>query len=136
MSVQIRFDAAGTLVRVPCVARRGRRRVRLRMALDSGATYVVIARSRLAALGYDLEAESGSVSLVTGTKPHAAPLAVLDSFGVHDCEERQVECAAYTMPAECHLDGVIGLNYLRRFRRVTPDFGRSVVRLEPREPAD
>ena len=133
MSVEVRFGAAGPLVRVPCVAQRGQRRVRLRMALDSGATYVVIARSRLTVLGYDLDREPGRVSLVTGAKPHEAPLVTLELFGVQGCEERRVECAAYTMPAEYHLDGVVGLNYLRRFRRVALDFDRNVVQFVRRD---
>jgi len=48
-------------------------------------------------------------------------------------EEANIEALCYTIPEEHGIDGVIGLNYLRRFRKIILDFENGVLTLERRE---
>ncbi len=128
--IQHPFDPQAPLLAFPCIARHGGRFINLWMALDCGATCVMVAQPRLSVLGYDMANVATSASFGDASQSHTAPLVTLDSFGIVGAEEPNIECLAYTLPAQYGLDGVIGLNYLRRFHRATLDFHSSVLTLE------
>ncbi|MBI3921214.1 MAG: hypothetical protein HY318_07340 [Armatimonadetes bacterium] len=91
---------------------------------------MTISRKWLEALGYDLAAAEQSVSFGDASQSHVARVVLLDCFGLSGAEEAEVECVAHTLPESYGLDGIIGLNYLCRFRKVTLDFGDSVLTLD------
>jgi predicted aspartyl protease len=124
------FNPQGPLLEFWCNVRHNGMQARLGMALDTGATWVTVAEARLTALGYDLANVTTSVPFGDASQSHIAPRVTLDSFGLVGAEEPDIECLAYTLPARYGIDGVIGLNYLRRFRRVTLDFDSGVLTLE------
>ncbi len=71
-----------------------------------------------------------TVSFGDASQSHLVPYVMLDSFGIAGAEEPNVECLAYTLPAEYGIDGLIGLNYLRRFKHVNLDLDAGVLTLE------
>jgi hypothetical protein len=58
------------------------------------------------------------------------PKVTLKSLSLETARQENVEALAYTLPEEYGIDGVIGLNFLRRFKRVTLDFEQGVITLE------
>ena len=124
------FNPQGNLLGFYCDARYGQTHARLWMALDTGASLVTVAEARLAALGYDLANVTNMMPFGDASQSHTAPCVTLDSFGIVGADEPDIACLAYTLPPQHGVDGVIGLNYLRRFRRVTLDFDSGVLTLE------
>jgi predicted aspartyl protease len=124
------FNPRASVLTFNCVARRGNLFVNLWMALDTGATWVMVAEQALQTLGYDLAHVATTVPFGDASLSHTAPLVILNAFGIAGAEEPDLECLAYTLPAAYGLDGVIGLNYMRRFRRVTLDFDGAMLLLE------
>lgn len=79
-------------------------------------------RDQLELLGFDLRSAPDNVTFGDASQAHTAPLVMLEWFGPIGTEEPGIECIAHTLPTQYGLDGLIGLNYLRRFKRVMFDF--------------
>jgi predicted aspartyl protease len=103
---------------------------RVWLALDTGASSVAIAKEILELIGYDLDATSERASFGDASQSHIVPKVTLKSLSLETARQENVEALAYTLPEEYGIDGVIGLNFLRRFKRVTLDFEQGVITLE------
>lgn len=101
-----------------------------RLALDTGASLVTLSRQVLEAIGYDLRTINNLESFGNASQIHTVPKVILTSFAIGPARQMNIEALCYSLPAEYGIDGVIGLNYLRRFKRVSLDFANGLLILE------
>lgn len=98
-------------------------------AVDTGATLVTIPRSAAKALGFDLRgAPLRRVATAGGVVE--APEVMLDAIEIDGWVETHVKAFVMDLPEQPHL-GLLGLNYLNRFR-VDMNTGAGELTLTPR----
>ena len=88
-----------------------------KLALDTGATITILSSNVILGAGYDL-ATGNEVRIVTGSAvPTARELVItrLDAIG-QSVKDLYVVC--HDLPDESGLDGLLGLNFLRKFDTV------------------
>lgn len=129
--IQLSFDPNANLLVFECEVE-GQFKTRAFLALDSGASNVILSEEILEDAGYDLDAVTRHETFGDASQSHTVPVVTLTALSVGPARQEDLEALAYTIPEEHGLDGVIGLNYLRRFRRVTLDFEAGLLTLEPR----
>lgn len=111
----MRLDPQANLIVVLVeVFGKGKSRI-LRMALDTGATYLMLPADVAQYLGYDLQKPKARISLTTASGTVQAPLIVLEKVKVLGQEARQVEAVCRDLPPASTMDGLLGLSFLKHF---------------------
>ena len=103
--------------------------VRLRLLLDTGASFSVVSREALALAGYDLAAEGMTTSLTTGSGTEAARQLFVKGFAALGLARADFPIVGYDLPAAAGVDGVIGLDFLRG-HILTMDFVNGILTFE------
>jgi len=88
---------------------------RVNMALDTGATFVMIPWDVAERLGYDPATSATRVTITTASTIEKAPLIKLERIRVLDVEARKVEVVVHDLPPKSRVDGLLGLSFLRDF---------------------
>ena len=102
--------------------------VTVHLALDTGASSTLIAWNALKLAGYGLDNQSSQVEMITGSGTEYVPkikLRQIDSLGKR---RRGLEVVAHTLPAGASVDGLLGLDFLRKLR-LTVDFRKNTITL-------
>lgn len=99
----------------------------LQMALDTGATYVVIPPSVATELGYDVESNVRHTIVATPAGSVNVPVLTLDSVSVLGVQAHNVQALCIELPKEARFRGLLGLSFLRNFD-VDLHFRSGVVR--------
>jgi len=102
---------------------------RVKMALDTGATYVLIPWDIAETLGYDPAYSKQKVDITTASGTEKAPLITVSRISVLGKEARDVPCIVHDLPETSRVDGLLGLSFLRRFR-VCLDFQEGILEIE------
>ena len=103
-------------------------RVRLRLALDTGATGTMINVGHLIAIGYDPSLASDRVQVTTGSGVEFVPRLQVSRFKSLGQERALFPILGHTLPPSASIDGLLGLDFLRG-QRVEIDFVRGLVSL-------
>ena len=102
---------------------------RVRLALDTGATYTMISRETAAELGYDLTAVDGALPLITASGTETAAVINLERIEALEQERRNFPVACHNLPEGTPFDGLLGLDFFRG-QKLTIDFRSGLVTLE------
>jgi predicted aspartyl protease len=94
----------------------------LRFALDTGASYTVVSVGMLQSIGYDPSAAKTRIPITTGSGQESAPKVVI--VGNASRNGNRIDALtqtrllfpvlAHTVPASVGIDGLLGLDFLRR----------------------
>lgn len=87
----------------------------VRMALDTGATYLMLPWDSAEILGYDPATVRERVSITTASGVERAPLLSLERVNVLGEEVPNVEAICHDLPPQSAMDGLLGLSFLRHF---------------------
>ena len=87
----------------------------LDMALDTGATYVMIPTDVAVELGYDLDASVRRIDIATVNSVESAPIITLERISALDMIARNVDVVCMTLPSESYVQGLLGLSFLKHF---------------------
>ncbi len=117
----------GWLVRANLSARK---RARLRLQLDTGATLSAITNEAAKRLGIKKPTDPVTVDLDTASGRRTFPLVILDRLRLGRAELRHVTVAICDDCANPGLSGLLGLNYARHFK-VTLDQRHHRLTLQP-----
>ncbi len=101
----------------------------LSMALDTGASSIIIPEKAASKIGFDLDEIGKKTTFSDASTSHFVPVVTLKSFSLADARVEDIEVLCYTIPEEHGIDGVIGLNFLRHFK-VALDFQSGTLTLE------
>lgn len=99
----------------------------IRMALDTGASYTTIPNVVASYLGCDVNAGS-RMEIFTASGIEYVSLVRLRSLTCLGLEAPDIEVACLTLPADSPVEGLLGLNFLKRFN-VHLDFLHGTLRI-------
>ena len=102
---------------------------RVKMALDTGATYVLIPHHIAESLGYDPASSRERVPLTTASGVEIVPLISLETISVLGKKVNDVKTVCHDLPPTGHIDGLLGLSYFRKFR-IKMDFIEGMLEIE------
>ena len=91
------------------------RKKKIKMALDTGATYVMIPWEFAEILGYEPEVSRERIPMITASGVEKAPLITLDSINVLGKKAEGVSAVVHNLPQKSYVDGLLGLSYLKNF---------------------
>lgn len=113
----IRFDARAKLIVVPAmVAGTGGGPAKgLRLVLDSGASQTTLPWEFVISLGYGPEATGRRSRIVTGSSVEYAAVVTVRAVSAIGETVQDLEVLCHDLPEEAHVDGLLGMNFLRHF---------------------
>ena len=128
-AVTFNFIPGTSLVSVPVTIND---RATLLFLLDTGATSTILSSTAADRLGVP---KGGRMTMLTAGGFLPVSLRNIESLRVADARLTNVEIAVAEVPLmqKLHVDGILGADYLRRFK-VTIDYDNEVVEIEPNEP--
>jgi predicted aspartyl protease len=98
------------------------------LALDTGASSTVIGWEALAFVGYGKDDAFGQVQMTTGSATEVVPRIKLKQLDALGKRRQDVGIVAHTLPAGASVDGLLGLDFLRKLR-LTVDFRKNTITL-------
>ncbi len=108
----------------------GEREVKkINMALDTGATYVMLPWEIAEVLGYEPELSKERINIITASGVEKAPLIILKVVGVLGKRAENIKAIVHDLPQESYVDGLLGLSFLKNFK-VCLDFRNGVLEIE------
>jgi len=125
--LSVPFNPVRGLIIVPATVSGPAGDVALRLALDTGATETVISRSVLMRAGYRLSA-APTVPVIMGGGAVPVPLVLLDKLEALGQTQTGLTIQAHTLPASLAIDGVLGLDFIRK-QRLVVDFRTGQISL-------
>ena len=87
----------------------------LRMALDTGATFVMIPPKIVAYLGYSMPKQSKRIRMTTPNGLITVPCLTLDGVKVLGNMKENIEAVCHELPPKSRVDGLLGLSFLKHF---------------------
>ena len=88
---------------------------KIRMALDTGATYIMIPWEVSESLGLEPEISKERIETITASGVEKVPLVELPLIRVGKTEVKSAKAMVHDLPAKSYVDGLLGLNFLRNF---------------------
>ena len=117
MTVSFPFSR-GRLIPVPVRLAHGSESHRATMALDTGARRTVVTPAVARELGFDAEDLGSTTRIVSATGPASASLVRLDSVSVLGLRVTGLRVVCFPLARALGIEGVLGLDFLNRFRVV------------------
>ena len=109
------FDPTGAIIPV-LVELEGEVTQILTMAVDTGATYVIIPWRVAEALGHDPATVRQRVEITTASGIERVPLITVRSVRVAGETLQHIPALVHDLPPQSRVDGLLGLSFLRHFR--------------------
>jgi aspartyl protease family protein len=102
---------------------------RIRVVLDTGATYTMIPWKIAGTLGLKPEVSERRMDITTASGVESVPLINLKSMMLFDKKVNDMDVVVHDLPPRSYVDGLLGLSFLRKFR-VCLDFRKGVLEIE------
>lgn len=98
------------------------------MALDTGSSRTIIPYEAALAIGCDPTGSRQRTRIITGSGIEIAPVVSLKSIQVLGRTVRNLKVVCHNLPEEGYVDGLLGLDFLKKFRLVL-DFKKGVIEI-------
>jgi predicted aspartyl protease len=85
------------------------------LALDTGATWSLVSWETAVLIGYDPASVSERTSITTGSGVEYCPKITLQQLEALGKKAKGLDVLCHTLPPTSRVDGLLGLNFLRRF---------------------
>lgn len=113
MSYRLDPKAGLILVKAKLFGPRGDAVVNL--ALDTGATWTLLSWETAVLVGYDPASIQQRTPITTGSGVEYCPKLTLESVEALGKRVSRLDALCHTLPPTSRVDGLLGLNFLRRF---------------------
>lgn len=113
--VQFPLDKNQHLIFCEALIRKGRKEVRLNLALDTGASYTMISSDAALDIGINPAKSNRQIDVTTGSGVILTPVVSIPIFRSLGQEIRNLEVLCHDLPSEGIVDGLLGLNFLKHF---------------------
>ena len=123
-----RFEKEAPVIVVD-VTLHGDGKKKLEMALDTGATYMMIPWEIADVLGYRPELSKERITLITPSGIEKVPLITVKSVSVLGKSANDINAVVHDLPQRSYVDGLLGLSFLKNFR-LNIDFREGTLDLE------
>jgi predicted aspartyl protease len=111
----VKLEPQASLITVQVEIFKGAKSRIVRMALDTGATYLMVPRHVLKVLNYAPPKARRRISITTASGVETAPLLLLDKVKVQGKVVRNVPAICHDLPPQSPVDGLLGLSFLKWF---------------------
>jgi clan AA aspartic protease (TIGR02281 family) len=101
---------------------------RIRVALDTGATYTLIPWEIAEALGYKPEMSKEKVTLITASGVETAPLIEIKKIKFLGEGLDNVPVVCHDLPPKSYVTGLLGSSFLRHFK-ITIDYPKGIFEI-------
>lgn len=101
----------------------------LRMALDTGASFVLVPWDVVDLLEIKPELSQRRIDIITASGIEKTPVVAVDSITVLAKEAKNVDLIIHDLPENSHISGLLGLSFLKNFKLVI-DFKNLVLELD------
>ncbi|MBI4653291.1 retroviral-like aspartic protease family protein [Candidatus Kuenenbacteria bacterium] len=98
------------------------------MALDTGATYLMIPWRISESLGLRAEISKEKISMTTASGTEQAPLVTLKSVKAFGREVKEIKTMIHDLPSTAYVDGLLGLSFIKNFKWEI-DFYKGTIKL-------
>lgn len=99
-----------------------------RLALDTGASYVMLPWKLASGIGITIN-PTNTTQVMTATTVETAPRIRIPEMTVLGKTVKNVEALIKDLPPQSHVDGLLGLSFLKHFK-ITIDFKKGLLTLE------
>lgn len=113
--VAIPFDKDASVIVLYVKIRSGDLFLEPRMALDTGASYVMISWEMAEKLGLLSKVSADRIEMITASGTEMVPVVDLPSVSVAGMEIPSVKAIIHDLPEKSYVDGLLGLSFLRNF---------------------
>lgn len=100
----------------------------LKMALDTGATYTMIPIEAAVGIGCNPLHAQRMIEITTGSSVEYVPVITVPKFRAFGIETRNMEVICHNLPPQSPVEGLLGLNFLKRAKLVI-DFSKNIINL-------
>jgi clan AA aspartic protease (TIGR02281 family) len=126
---KINFDPQSPVIAVDITLEsEGGIKRRIRVALDTGATYTMIPWEIAEALGYKPEMSKEKVTLITASGVETAPLIEIKKIKFLGEGLDNVPVVCHDLPPKSYVTGLLGLSFLRHFK-ITMDYPKGIFEI-------
>ena len=101
---------------------------RIRVALDTGATYTMIPWEIAEALGYRPERSKEKVTLITASGVETAPLIEIKKIKLLGEGLDNVPVVCHDLPPKSYVTGLLGSSFLKHFK-ITIDYPKGIFEI-------
>jgi len=101
----------------------------LKVALDTGATYMMIPWEIAEVLGYNPELSKERIDMTTASGVEKVPLITLKSVSVLGMKAEDIKVAVHDLPQRSYVDGLLGLSFLKNFK-ICLDFRQGILEID------
>lgn len=122
----VKIDSAAPIIVLDTFL--GKNRYRVDMALDTGASYVMLPLYVAEYLNYDVILGK-KIPIATVSGVEKVPLIKIDKIPVAEVTKRNIEAICHDMPPESPVQGLIGLSFLRNLRTIV-DLKKGYIKIE------
>lgn len=107
---------------------KGTSRQKIRMALDTGATYTMIPWKTAEILGLEPELSKERIEIITASGVEKAPLVTLKSMVVLGKRIEEVIVVVHDLPSKSYVDGLLGVKLLVDLK-LKIDFNEGILKV-------
>ena len=111
----MKLDPRSDLIAIEVEIFRGAKSRIVRMALDTGASYLMVPWNVAEVLGYTPAKVRRQVPITTASGTEIAPLLILEKVQVLGKAVSKVQAFCHDLPPQSPVDGLLGLSFLRWF---------------------
>lgn len=99
------------------------------VALDTGATFVMIPWRIAESLDLKPEIAQEKIYITTASGTEKAPLVLLKLVKVLGKESREIKAVVHDLPTASYVDGLLGLSFMNKFKWIL-DFKKGFLEIE------
>ncbi len=111
----MRLDSNAAFVQLRVELRSGRYVQHMDMALDTGASYVLIPTDVAEDLGFDLAAAERHIMMTTASSVESAPLITIGRNEALGPSAARIDTVCFDLPEGSSVKGLLGLSFLKHF---------------------
>src|ERR1017187_3699953 len=86
------------------------------LMVDTGAAYSMLSLIVLRSIGYEPEVATDRRTVITASRPEIVPMLQVQRFRALGKERLNFPVLCHILPAGLHVDGLLGLDFIRRYR--------------------
>ena len=113
--MSIKFDKSAPVIVLDSEIEGLKEKTTKRLALDTGATYVIIPWDVAELLGYKPELSKEKTTMITASGVESAPVIKLKSMSVLGRKAFNVKAIVHDLPQKSYVDGLLGLSFLKNY---------------------
>ncbi len=101
--------------------------VLLKMALDTGATTTIIPPEAALGIGINPAHSAKTIEITTGSGTVICPIVTIPKFACLGFTSKIFDVVCHALPPESPVEGLLGLNFLKKTGKVILDFKHYVI---------